>query len=137
MAFFTMAFFTIAFFTMAFFTMAFFTMTFFTMAYSETHHSIELYMLNLIFLLQQLINAKLQDLPTVVISGRMVSKDGLTNTKSIFMLVKNGETTYCNVEELVRDHYKVICLDVVRQDLWLLEQRIRIRNILTSGCGSF
>ena len=43
----------------------------------------------------------------MVISGRMVSKDGLSNTKSIFMLVKDGETTYCNVEELVRDHYKV------------------------------
>jgi len=47
-----------------------------------------------------------QDLPTVVISGRMISKDGLSSTKSIFMLVKDGETTYCNVEELVRDHYK-------------------------------
>ena len=54
----------------------------------------------------------------MVISGRMVSKDGLSNTKSIFMLVKDGETTYCNVEELVRDHYKVtnyiysrVCLD--------------------------
>jgi len=46
------------------------------------------------------------DLPTVVISGKMVSKEGVTSTKSVFILTKNGETTYCNVEELVRDHYK-------------------------------
>ena len=50
----------------------------------------------------------LQDLTTVVISGKMVSKDGVAGTKSVFMLTDpEGGTTYCNVEELVREHYKV------------------------------
>jgi len=48
-----------------------------------------------------------QDLTTVVISGKMVSKDGVAGTKSVFMLTDpEGGTTYCNVEELVREHYK-------------------------------
>ena len=48
-----------------------------------------------------------QDLPTVVIAGKMISKDGVTNTKSVFMLTNSeGGITYCNVEELVREHYK-------------------------------
>ena len=53
------------------------------------------------------------DLPTVVIAGKMVSKEGVSNTKSVFILVKDGETTYCNVEELVRDYYKVqVCFEI-------------------------
>ncbi len=40
----------------------------------------------------------------------MVSKDGVSGTKSIFMLTTpDGGTTYCNVEELVREHYKEQC----------------------------
>ena len=50
-----------------------------------------------------------QDLPTVVISGKMVSKDGGMGTKSVFIMTdEEGATTYCNVEELVKEHYKEI-----------------------------
>jgi len=48
-----------------------------------------------------------EDLPTVVIAGKMVSKDGASTTKSVFILSNpEGGITYCNVEELVREHYK-------------------------------
>jgi len=47
-----------------------------------------------------------QDLPTTVVAGKMLAKNGTSGTKSVFIITEDGETTYCNVEELVRTHYK-------------------------------
>jgi len=53
-----------------------------------------------------------EDLPTVTVHGRLVSKrDGQTMGKSVFQVVRDdGDVQFCGVEELVKYHYATLGL---------------------------
>jgi len=47
------------------------------------------------------------DLPSVAISGKLLPRDNVSGSKSVFIVTSpGGGVTYCSVEELVRSHYR-------------------------------
>merc|ERR1712130_83148 len=52
-----------------------------------------------------------EELPTVTVQGRLISKEGQTGAKSVFQVAtKEGGVQFCSVEELVKLHYRELGL---------------------------
>ena len=47
-----------------------------------------------------------EELPTVQIQGRIISKEGQTGAKSVFQVATGEGVQFCSVEELVKLHYR-------------------------------
>ena len=47
-----------------------------------------------------------EELPTVTVQGRIISKEGQTGAKSVFQVATEEGVQFCSVEELVKLHYR-------------------------------
>ena len=49
-----------------------------------------------------------EELPTVTVQGRIISKEGQTGAKSVFQVATDEGVQFCSVEELVKLHYRYL-----------------------------
>ena len=48
-----------------------------------------------------------EELPTVTVQGKIISKEGQSGTKSVFQVTTLEGVQFCSVEELVKLHYRL------------------------------
>ena len=48
-----------------------------------------------------------EELPTVTVQGKIISKEGQSGTKSVFQVTTLDGVQFCSVEELVKLHYRL------------------------------
>ena len=48
-----------------------------------------------------------EELPTLTVQGKIISKEGQSGTKSVFQVTSLDGVQFCSVEELVKLHYRL------------------------------